>query len=244
MLLQQTLDKLRLLKLSGMAQSLEEQFGHGDFTQLSFEDRIGLLVETEWMVRQNRQLTRKLQMAKLKFPSACVEDINYKHPRGLDRGAMQELAACRWIPAHRNLIFTSATGLGKTWLACAFGQKACREGFSTVYARVPRLIEELSVARADGSYLKVLAALARADLLIMDDWGLGVMSKAAQHSLLEVIDDRCGNRSTIVTSQFPVKHWHETLSDPTVADAILDRLTMNATTIPMEGESMRKTKSK
>ena len=240
MLFQQTLDKLHQLKLRGMAQALQEQYGHGDFTQLPFEERIGLAVDKEWTLRQNRQLARKLQMAKLKFPSACVEDINYKHPRGLDKGAMRELTSCRWVPARRNLILTGATGLGKTWLACAFAHKACREGFSAVYTRVPRLIEELSVARADGSYLRVLAALARADLLILDDWGLVAVSQAAQHSLLEVVDDRAGIRSILVTSQLPVENWHDTVGDPSVADALLDRLLMNSTVIPMEGESMRR----
>lgn len=238
MLLQPTLDKLHQLKLRGMARALEEQFTHGDIASLCFEERLGLLVDREWNARQDRSLTRRLQLAKLKV-NACVEDINYRHPRGLDKGTMLDLATCRWISARRNVIFTGATGLGKTWLACALGNRACREGFSAVYKRVQRLIEELSIARADGTYLKTLTALARADVLILDDWGLVSLDNAALHSLLEVIDDRTGTRSTIVTSQMPVEKWHDSLGDPSVADALLDRILSSSTRISLKGDTMR-----
>jgi DNA replication protein DnaC len=239
MLAQQTLDKLYQLKLRGMASAFEEQLSHGDFASLSFEERVGLMVDRESTVRQDRSLTRRLQLAKLKV-AACVEDIDYRHPRGLDKGVMQDLSTCRWIAAKRNVIITAATGLGKTWLGCALGNKACREGYSTIYKRVARLIEELAVARADGTYLKVLAALARTDVLILDDWALVPLDGAAQHSLLEVIDDRTGTRSTIVTSQIPVKRWHDAIGDPSVADALLDRLGGSSTEIALKGESMRR----
>lgn len=239
MLNQQTMEKLHQLRLHGMAQALQEQFEHGDIAGLSFEERLGFLVDRQWTLQKDRSLTRKLQLAKLKFPTACVEDINYRHPRGLDKGQVQDHATCRWVAARRNLIVTGATGLGKTWLACAFGNKACRDGFSTLYVRVPRLIEELIIARADGTYLKALAAIARTDLLILDDWGLAPVDGVAQHSLLEVIDDRTGTRSTIVTSQLPVEKWHGTIGDPSVADALLDRLVTSATLIQLKGKSMR-----
>lgn len=239
MLFQQTLDKLHQLKLRGMASALEEQLSHGDMASLSFEERLGLLVDREWTVRQDRSLTRRLQLAKLKV-SACVEDINYRHPRELDKGVMQDLSACRWVAARRNVIITGATGLGKTWLACALANKACRDGYSALYKRVPRLIEELSIARADGTYLKTLAALARTDLLVLDDWALVPLDGTAQHSLLEVIDDRTGTRSTIVTSQLPVERWHDAVGDPSVADALLDRVLGSSTRIALKGETLRK----
>jgi len=239
MLIQQTREKLFRMKLRGMAAALDEQLAHGDFAALSFEERLGFLVDREMTIRQDRSLTRKLQLAKLKVP-ACVEDIDYRHPRELDKGVMQDLASCRWIAAKRNVIVTAATGLGKTWLGCALGNKACREGYSVIYKRVPRLLEELAVARADGTYLKMLAGLARADLLILDDWALHPLEGTGQHALLEVIDDRTGIRSTLVTSQYPVKKWHDTIGDPSVADALLDRLVGSSTEIALKGESMRR----
>jgi DNA replication protein DnaC len=239
MLTQQTIEKLGKLKLHGMIQSFQEQLDSCEMGSLSFEERLGLLVDREWDARQGRSLTRRLQMARLKV-AACVEDIDYRHPRGLNKGQILDLTSCRWIAARRNLIFTGATGTGKTWLACAFGNKACRESFSTAYHRVPRLLEELSVAKADGTYLKVLGSIARTDLLILDDWGLVALSGTAQHNLLEVIDDRAGVRSTILTSQLPIEKWHDTIGDPSVADAILDRILGSATHIPLKGESMRK----
>jgi DNA replication protein DnaC len=244
MLSQQTLDKLYQMRLRGMAAGLQEQWNQGDMSSLSFEDRFGLLVDREWSLREDRRLTRRLQLAHLKMPNACVEDINFRHPRGLDKGQVRDLTTCRWVAARCNLIMTGKTGLGKTWLSCAFGNKACREGFSTLYTRVPRLIEELAIARADGTYLKTLTSLERVDLLILDDWGMVPLDGAAQHMILEVIDDRTNARSTIVTSQLPVDKWHQSIGDPSVADALLDRLISSSTLIAMEGESMRPIKSK
>lgn len=237
-MLQQTIDGLHQLNLRGMATALEEQFNGGDYGAMSFEERLALLVDREVLARQSRSLTRRLAIAKLKV-AACIEDIDYRHPRGLDKGVMQDLATGRWIAAKRNVLLSAATGLGKTWLACALGNQACRDGYSTIYKRVPRLIEELTLARADGTYLKVLAALARTDLLILDDWALTPLSGTAQHSLLEVIDDRTATRSTIVTSQFPVAKWHDAIGDPSVADALLDRLLSSSTQISLKGKTMR-----
>ncbi len=239
MLMQQTLDKLYELKLTGMAHALQEQMEHGDMGGLSFDERFSLLVDRQHTLQKDRSLTRKLQLARLKYPNACVEDIDYRHPRGLDKSQVQELTMCRWVAAKRNLIITGATGLGKTWLGCAFGNKACRDGFSALYYRVPRLVEELAITRADGTYLKMLATLARTGVLILDDWGLSPLEGWAQHSLLEVVDDRAGIRSTIVTSQLPVDKWHGTIGDPSVADALLDRLVTSSGFIAMKGKTMR-----
>ncbi len=239
MLFQQTLDKLYQLKLGGIAQALQEQLDKSDCSELSFEERLGLLVDREWLVRQERCLSRRLQTATLKLP-ACVEDINYRHSRGLDKGMMQDLTSCRWIAAKRNVIITGATGLGKTWLACALANKACRDGYTAVYKRVPKLMDELAIARADGSYLRTLAKLQKVDLLVLDDWGLKPLAGDAQHDLLEVIDDRTQTRSTLVTSQFPIDKWYDNIGDPSVADALLDRLVNSSTNIGLKGETMRK----
>ncbi len=239
MLIQQTMEKLLDLRLSAMAQALQEQLQQSDMASLSFDDRLGLLVDREWTTRQERRWKKRVTDAKLK-QAACVEDIDYRHPRGLDRKVMVDLVTCRWIVARRNLILTGATGLGKTWLACALAEKACREGLTTCYTRVPRLAHELALARGDGTFLKTLAKLAKVDLLILDDWALSRLDGQAQHDILEVIDDRCGNRSILVTSQFPVSKWHDCIGDPSVADALLDRLIQGASQIHLKGESRRK----
>lgn len=239
-MLRQTIDRLCELRLHGMAQALQEQLELGIPADLSFDERFSLVVEREWMRRKDRKTTRRLRAAELKIPTARVEDIDYRHPRGLDRAVFQNLTTVQWVGARRNLVMTGATGLGKTWLICALGDRACRDGFTVFYRRVARLIEELSVARADGSYLRVLAQLARTDLLILDDWGLSPIEGQAQHDLLEVVDDRIGLRSTIVTSQLPVGQWHDLMADATVADALLDRLLQSSVLIPMKGKSMRK----
>lgn len=238
MLMQQTIDKLYELRLGGIAKALEEQLENGDTAGLAFEERIGLLVDREWTLRQERRLQRRLQVAKLKQP-ACVEDVDFRHHRGLDKGVLQDLITCRWIQAKRNVIITGATGLGKTWIACALAHKACRDGFNTIYKRVPRLVEEMMIARADGSFLRMLAHLQRTDLLILDDWGLAPADALAQQGLLEIIDDRTNTRSTLVTSQLPVSKWHDTIGDPSIADALLDRLLGSSTQIPLKGKSMR-----
>lgn len=242
MLLHQTLDSLRRLKLFGMAEAFQQQLQQPDTHDLAFEDRFSLLVEREQTERENRRLTRLLQLARLRQP-ACVEDIDYKHRRGLERSLMATLVNCDWIRNHHNLHLTGPTGSGKSWLACALGHQACRQGLSVRYERVPRLLDSLRIARGDGSLAKRFTQLAKTELLILDDFGLKPLTQAERHDLLEVIEDRHAARSTLVTSQLPIAHWHEYLSEPTVADALLDRLLHNAYKIELKGESMRKAKS-
>jgi len=238
MLIQQTLERLYSLRLPGFAQSYEEQMRSGDVGQLSFDDRFGLLVEKEWVMRDERRTQRRLKDARLKQP-ACVEDIDYAGTRGLERQVMLDLASCRWIRAKRNLLITGQTGTGKTWLACALANRACRDGLSSYYARVPRFVHELSLARMDGSYLKLLAKLAKIDLIVLDDLGVCPLEQEAQQALLEVIDDRSGAKATLVTSQLPVDKWYETFADPTIADALLDRLLSQSQQIKLKGPSRR-----
>jgi DNA replication protein DnaC len=242
MLTHPTLNTLRALNLHGMAEGLEHQVAQPDTHALSFEERLGLLVDREVAYRENRRLARLLQVAKLKL-SACVEDIDYRHPRGLKRAQMATLLSGDWLRAHQNLCLVGPTGTGKTWLACALGHQACRLGFSVRYLRLPRLFETLRIAHGDGSYLRLLKGWATTDLLLLDDWGLEPPSPTDRKDLLEMMDDRHGTRSTLITSQLPIEHWHAYLGDPTVADAILDRLLHNAHKIHLKGESMRKTTS-
>jgi len=237
-----TLDKLETMKFFGMARAFAEQLDSADIGELDFEDRFALLVDREWTARHDRQLSNRLRRAKLRH-NACVEDINYRHRRGLDKKLVASFASCQWVREHLNILITGASGLGKSWLACAFAHQACRERHSALYLRVPRLLTELDISRADGRYAKVLASLAKTDVLILDDWGLAPLSAQHRHDLLEIIEDRHGRRSTIVTSQLPVEKWHDYLADPTLADAILDRLVHSAYTLKLKGESMRKTKS-
>ena len=243
MLNEQTCDKLTTMQLHGLAAAfkayLEQTHGRDE---LAFEERFGIFVDREWTERQQRRLTNRLKTAKLREP-ACMEDINYRHPRGLDRSVMQRLATCQWVKDHEAVLITGATGLGKTWLACALANQACREGYTSIYVRIPRLMQTLGLARADGSYVRELGRLARADLLILDDWGLGPTNEAQRHDLLEILEDRNGLRATIVTSQIPVAAWHDTIGDPTVADAILDRLVHRAHRIELKGQSLRKPKA-
>ena len=240
MLTHPTLDQLRALKLDGMARALEEQRTQPVCQDLAFEDRLGLLVDRERHWRDSRRLDRLLRVAKLKHADACLEDVHYSPGRGLDKRLVAALSAGDWIRQAQSVLITGPTGVGKTWLACALGQHACRQGFPVLYQRVPRLTEALRIAHADGSFGKLLAHLARIDVLILDDWGMTPLDQAARHDLLEVIDDRTTNKSTIITSQLPIDHWHAWLNDPTVADAILDRLVHRSHRLALKGESMRK----
>lgn len=238
MLRHATLDQLAELKLHGMAKAFEEQLSMTDVSELSFEERLGLLVEREATERASRRLTARLRRAKLR-EQAAIEDIDWRVRRGLDKGQILRLASCQWIAEHLNVLITGKAGVGKTFLACAFGHKACREGYTALYLRVPRLFRALAIARGDGSYEKLLKRYARTDLLVLDDWGLAPLGPTDRRDLLEILEDRYGARSTIVASQLPVESWYEVIGDPTLADAILDRLVHNAYRVAMDGDSMR-----
>ena len=238
-----TLDKLHELRFTGMARALTEQMALPDIDDLSFEERLGLLIDREVTEREDRRLQTRLRQAKLK-QNACIEDIDFKQPRGLDKSLILDLAQCQWIKKHLNLLITGPTGVGKTWVACALAQKACREGFTSLYLRLPRLLQELPIAKGDGTYTRLLTRIAKIDVLILDDWGLSKLIAEQRRDLLEILEDRHDNRSTIVTSQLPLDQWHHIIGDPTLADAILDRLVHNAYKISLKGESMRKNKSK
>lgn len=239
MLLEQTLNTLRHLKLTGMAQALEEQRSQPATQTLAFEERLGLLLDREMASRDSRRLTRLLQLARLKH-DATLEDLRVSAARGLDRILVGRLATGDWIRHGQALIVTGATGTGKTWLACALGHEACRQGLTVRYIRAPRLFEELRVSHGDGSFTRRLQQLAKVDLLILDDWGLSPLTGADRNDLLEILDDRAATRATAITSQMPIAHWHEYLGDPTLADAILDRILHSAHKIELKGESMRK----
>ena len=239
MLLHPTLDKLRTLKLEGMAAALEDQNALPDCASLSFEERLGLLVDRESTLRQNKALRLRLARARLR-QHACLEDIDFRGARGLDKSQLLALSSYDWIRRHENCILTGATGTGKSYLACALGQKACREGFEVLYRRVPRLFEELALARSDGSYLRTICRLGRCSLLVLDDWGVAPFTTEQRRDMLEILDERYGRHSTLVAGQVPVGQWHEVIADPTLADAILDRLVHNAHKIEIKGDSMRK----
>jgi len=240
MLNQQTVDRLHQMRLKGMAECFANQLKNPDINDLSFEERFGLVVEYEWTYRQNLLLSRLLKKARLRLP-ACMEDIDYQNPRGLDKGFFKSLATCQWVKFHQNVLLTGPTGVGKTFVACALANAACRQGFSARYYRTPRLLTDLAIARGDGSYHRLLGRIAKIDVLVLDDWGLAPFTDIQGRDLLEVIDDRSQVRSTVIASQLPLDHWHAALSDPTLADAVLDRLVHNAHKIVMKGESMRKT---
>jgi DNA replication protein DnaC len=243
MLTQPIFDKLQQLRFYGMLNALEEHMQMPDIDKLVFEERLGLLLDREMTVREDRRLKTRLRKAKLR-QNASVEDVDFRHPRKLDKTLFMGLADCRWLKEHNNVLLIGPTGVGKTYLACALAQKACRQGFSALYFRLPRLLYELSIAKADGRYDKLLAGIGRTDLLVLDDWGLDKFVKEQRHDLLEILEDRHGLRSTLITSQLPVTHWHEIIADPTLADAILDRLVHNAYKLVLDGESMRKKQSK
>lgn len=239
MLNQQTIDQLWHMKLKGMSLAYQEQLQQPT-QDLSFEERFGLIVDREWTYREDRRLKRRLKAAKLREP-ACMEDIDYRHPRGLDRSVFKSLASCQWITKSQNLILIGPTGSGKTYLACALANQACRLGFMTLYARTSKLLHDFEIAKADGSYSKLLAKMAKVNLLIIDDWGLTPLTPAQRRDLLEILDDRYNRGSTLITSQFPIHIWHELIGEATIADAILDRLVHAAHKITLKGDSMRKT---
>lgn len=240
MLTHPTSERLTALGLAGMARALDEQRRAGPtYEALGFEERLGLLVDREAAERDTKRLTARLKFAALR-QTASVEDIDLRTPRGLDRAVMAHLIDGGWTLRHENLLITGQTGLGKSWIACALGHKACRDGRSVVYHRVPRLFEALALARGDGRHARMLKAIAKLDVLILDDWGLAILAPSERRDLLEILEDRHGRGSTIVTSQLPVEHWHEAIGDPTLADAILDRLVHNAHRLQLSGESMRR----
>lgn len=239
MLTHPTLDQLDALKLTGMAEALAEQMNTDQIEQLSFDERFGLLVDREAAERDRRRLKTRLSKAKLRH-TACIEDIDFRTRRGLDKKVILDLASCEWVAKHRNVLICGPTGVGKSYLACALAHKACREGHSVRYARTSRLLDELALARADGSLPRAMTRLAKTHVLVLDDFGLAPLTDPQRRDLLEVIEDRHGLRSTIITAQLPVSTWHETIGEPTIADAILDRLIHSAYLLDLQGESMRK----
>jgi DNA replication protein DnaC len=240
MLTEPTVIKLRTLRLDAFADAWTEQHKNPELGKLSFEERLGLLVDAECLARENKRLRRLLKEAKLRLGQACIEEIDYSARRELDKTVIRQLATCRWVQEHQNVIVTGMTGTGKTFVACALAQQACRKGLSAAYRRASRLFDELALARADGSYVRLLAKLARVDVLVIDDWGLAPAREQERRDFLEILEDRYGQRSTIMTSQLPPKTWHEHLADQTMADAILDRILHNAHRIVLKGPSRRK----
>ncbi|HKS77048.1 MAG TPA: IS21-like element helper ATPase IstB [Terriglobales bacterium] len=239
MLNQPTLEKLQTMKLHGMAEAFRAQLETTDASQLSFEERFAMLVDQQWLWKENRALARRLRAAKLK-ERGVIEDIDYQHPRGLDRKLIRTLASSEWVRQHQNLLLIGPTGIGKTWLGCALAQKACRDGFTILHKRSSELFRELAVAHVDGSFGRLLTKLARIDILVLDDFAMAPLKDSERRDFLELCDDRYQRRSIILTSQLPLAHWHEQIGDPTLADSILDRLVHNAYRVELNGESMRK----
>jgi DNA replication protein DnaC len=243
MLNQPTIEKLQTMKLYGMADAFREQFERTDLSQLSFEERFGLLVDCQWTWKENRALTRRLQLAKFK-ERGVIEDIDYQHPRGLDRRLVRTLSSSDWVRQHQNVLLIGPTGIGKTWLGCALAHKACRDGFSAIHKRMAELFRDLAMARADGSIGLLLGRLARTDVLLLDDFAMAPMKDTERRDFLEICDDRYQRRSMILSSQMPVAHWHEQIGDPSIADSIMDRLIHNAHRLELSGESIRKKRSR
>lgn len=239
MLTEPMIERLKTMHLDAMATTWKEQGGKPDVMRLSFDERFGMLVDAEWQHRENKRLTKALRDAKLRLNDACVEDLKYDASRELDKAQVRQLVSCRWVTEHQNVLVTGMTGTGKTYFACALAQQACRKGHRAIYRRASRLFSELTVARADGTYPRLLAKLARADVLVLDDWAMSPITDVERRDLLEVLEDRYGSKSTIVTSQVPPKKWHAHIAEPTHADAICDRLMHNAHRIVLKGPSLR-----
>jgi len=239
-MLEVTLNKLHQMKLFSMAEALVEHNHSAMYSNLPFEERLGLLIDREMAVRDNRRLANLLRGARLRYPQACPEEIDFRTPRGLAKDVIVSLMQNAWIKSKQNVIITGPTGSGKTFIACALANSACRNGHTSYYIRLPRLLEEMNIARGDGSYGKHLARLAKYALLIIDDWGLAKLNDRERRDLLEVLEDRNAISSTVISSQIPTGKWHDIIGDPTIADAVLDRLIHNAHMITMKGESMRK----
>lgn len=235
-----TLEKLTALRLQAMAGAWQDQQQRAEFSALAFDERFGLLVDAQWLAGENRRLHRFLQDARLRLSHATLEAVEYRPQRPLDRALIRQLATCAWIAHHQNVVLTGPTGVGKTFLACALAHQACRSRFRVLYKRVPRLLDELTLAHADGTYSRLLARLARTDLVILDDWGLAPLRDQDRRDLLEIVEDRYAQRSTLITSQLPVDQWHDHLGEATLADAILDRLLHQAHRIDLQGPSWRK----
>jgi DNA replication protein DnaC len=242
MLIEQTQEKLNAMKLSGMAEALRQQIASRECARLSFEERLGLLVDSEWIARERRKLDRRLHSAKLRYP-ASLEDVDFKHPRGLDRQQVLSLGNCGFVQNRHNLLITGPTGIGKSYLACAFVERACRRGYNAGYIRLPRLLQQLAVARGDGSYGRILERLTRFDLLAIDDWLLAPLRDPERRDLVEVIEDRAERASTLIAGQLPPKDWHASIGDPNLADAICDRLLHNAHRLELKGPTMRRTQA-
>jgi DNA replication protein DnaC len=242
MLTQPTIEKLNSMKLTAMAKAFADQIQCPDIAQLTFEERFGLIVDHQMTDLENRRMQSRLKKAKLRLP-ASLEDLDFKQGRGLDRSTVMSLALNQWVTSHHNILVTGPTGAGKSYLACALAQKACRDGYATLYQRVPRLLQEIAVSRLDGRYAKLIAPIIKYEVLILDDLLISPLTREEQRELLEIVEERYDRKATIITSQLPVKAWHDAMQDPTLADAILDRLVHNAYKLELKGESMRRKRS-
>ena len=242
MLTQPTIEKLNSMKLTAMARAFADQMQCPDMAQLCFEERFGLIVDYQITDLENRRMQNRLKNAKLRL-SASIEDLDFRQGRGVDRSQVMALAGNQWVKSHHNILVTGPTGAGKSYLACALARKACRDGHSVLYQRVPRLLQEIAVSRLDGRYNKIIAPLTKCEVLILDDMLISPLTREEQRELLEIVEERYDRKATVITSQLPVRAWHDAMQDPTLADAILDRLVHNAYKLELKGESMRRKRS-